>query len=491
MTQVSPESLRSTVLPQVSSWVAGSWRTTSQTHVHHDPARPGVAVAEVHHAEPAIAVEARRAAREAFGRWRRTEPRARAAVLERVAALLEERADEVGEAVVREEGKTLPEAIGEARRAAEILRYFAGQVAYEPDGSTFAAQGEGNLLYARRVPIGVVAAITPWNFPLAIPAWKIAPALGFGNVVIWKPADLVPVSSRMLFQTFLDAGLPDGVLQLLVGRGSVIGPELVGVSEVDALTFTGSTGVGQQLVRNAAAVGQRCQMELGGKNAAVVLADADLDRAAEMITRGAFLSSGQKCTATSRVIVEDAVYDRFVERLVAGADSLTVGDPLAPGTDIGPLSSDTAADEVRAIVRRGEQEGRRATSRRPDDVPAGAFVAPTVFCDLPADSTLISDEIFGPVAVVLRAADAADALRLANESAFGLTAGVYTSSLAHALDFADGLEVGMVKINQETPGNAVHVPFGGRRDSSFGPGEQGKAAAEFFTEWKTVYMDRG
>ncbi len=477
-------------VPRLRSWVAGAWRDGVRWREQLDPARPGTVVAVTAQADAALAAQAVDVARAAGANWRRTPADQRGDILTRTAALLDERAERIGDDLVREEGKTRPEAVGETRRAAQILRYFGAQAAFEPDGETFPARAPGDLLYARRVPIGVVAAITPWNFPIAIPAWKIAPALAYGNAVVWKPAELVPCTAVHLLQAFRDAGLPDGVLQMVLGTGAEIGPALVGTGRVDAVTFTGSNAVGRSILTAGAAAGQRLQLELGGVNAAIVLADADLDRSAQLVARGAFLSAGQKCTATSRIIVEEAVADAFAERVAAAADALVVGDPLAPGVDIGPLASEQRADEVRAALA-GASAGRRLTRRAPDDVPAGAFVAPTIVAELPAGHRLLREETFGPVATLIRARDAAQAVALANDSEHGLTAGVFTRSLSAALWCADELDVGMVKINQETPGNDVHVPFGGAKASAYGPGEQGKAAREFFTRWKTVYCSPG
>jgi len=338
------------------------------------------------------------------------------------------------------------------------------------------------------VPVGVVAAITPWNFPLAIPVWKIAPALAFGNTVVWKPAELVPMTSTRLMRAFLDAGLPADVLQMVLTSGAVAGEVLVGHEDVHAVTFTGSNTTGRAVTARAARFGQRVQAELGGSNAAIVLADADLPAAAQMVARGAFLSAGQKCTATSRIIVEEVVADAFTEHLIRCTDALALGDPLDDSVDVGPLASAARAQDVLAAVTEAERAGRRLTRRAPGDVPDGAFVAPTVIADLPGGHPLLVEETFGPVAALVRATSLDDAIRLANDSRYGLTAAVYTASASAALRCAEELDVGMVKVNQETPGNDVHVPFGGTRASAYGPGEQGKAAQEFFTAWKTVYL---
>jgi len=474
--------------PLLRSRVAGSWCSGEAEVAQHNPARPAEIVARTSQADGALARRAVAAAREAASSWALRRPGERADLLDAVARLLDARADAVATDLAREEGKTRPEALAEVRRAAEILRYFAAQAAFEPDGQTYPSRRDRELLYARRVPVGVIAAVTPWNFPLAIPVWKIAPALAYGNTVVWKPAELVPMTSTHLMQAFVDAGVPGSVLHMVLAPGDVAGDALVGNPDVDGVTFTGSSPVGRRVTGRAAHAGQRVQAELGGVNAAIVLRDADVPAAAEMVARGAFLSAGQKCTATSRIIVDERLMDEFAEHLVAVTDRLVVGDPLAPGVDIGPLASMQRAEAVAAEVEAAERDGRRLTVRRHDDVPDGAFVAPTVFVDLPHGHRLLEEETFGPVATVVPCAWIDHAIALANESRYGLTAAVFTASSAAAMRCIDELQVGMVKVNQETPGNDVHVPFGGMRDSAYGAGEQGKAAREFFTAWKTVYF---
>jgi aldehyde dehydrogenase (NAD+) len=335
----------------------------------------------------------------------------------------------------------------------------------------------------------VVTAITPWNFPIAIPAWKLGPALAFGNTVVWKPAEIVPLTATHLATALADAGLPDGVLNLVLGRGSVVGDVLVTHPRVDAVTFTGSNAVGRALQLKATEAGAKVQLELGGKNPAVVLADADLELAAEQIARGAFLSTGQKCTATSRVIVEQPVLPELSERLAELARTWKVGDPLDASTTIGPLASASQLETVSGYLALAGREAARvlAGGGRPDG--PGYFVEPTVLADLPATSRVVREEIFGPVATLLPAGSYGEAVVLANDTPFGLTAALFTHSLDKALRFARDVRAGVVKINQESAGLELQAPFGGMRDSSSGSREQGKVARDFFTQWKTVYLD--
>jgi aldehyde dehydrogenase (NAD+) len=334
-----------------------------------------------------------------------------------------------------------------------------------------------------------VAAITPWNFPIAIPAWKLAPALAYGNTVVWKPAELVPLTSVHLARVLVEAGLPPGVLNLVLGRSADVGETVVGHEAVAAITFTGSNEVGRRIQLTATANGKKVQLELGGKNPAVVLADADLEQAAEQVARGAFLSAGQKCTATSRVIVEQPVVDELGERVAAHARSWPVGDPLDEATKVGPLSSETQLETVSGYLELAERESARVLAGGQRRRNGGYFVEPTVFADLPASSRVVREEIFGPVTALLPAGSYEEAVALANDTPFGLTAALFTQDLGKALRFARDIRAGVVKVNQETAGLEFQAPFGGMRESSSGSREQGKVARDFFTEWKTVYLD--
>ena len=335
-----------------------------------------------------------------------------------------------------------------------------------------------------------MSAITPWNFPIAIPAWKIAPALAYGNTVVWKPAELVPLTAVHLVSALVEAGLPPGVLNLVLGRSADVGETLVTHDGLAAVSFTGSNEVGRSIQLLGIERGKKVQLELGGKNPAIVLADADLDHAAEQVARGAFLSAGQKCTATSRVVVEAAVLHEFSELLVERALSWKVGDPLEPDTRVGPLASQAQFDRVRGYLDIASGEGGRFLAGG-DGPPHGAgyYVRPSVLDHLSSESRVLREEIFGPVAVLLSADSFDEALELANDTPFGLTATLFTRDLGKAFRFASEIRAGVVKVNQESAGLEYQVPFGGTKESSSGSREQGKAAREFFTEWKTVYMD--
>jgi aldehyde dehydrogenase (NAD+) len=332
-------------------------------------------------------------------------------------------------------------------------------------------------------------AITPWNFPIAIPAWKIAPALAYGNTVVWKPAGIVPLTAVHLLQALVDAGLPKGVLNLVIGSGSQVGDVLATHEYVDAITFTGSNAVGRKLQEVAVARGKKVQLEMGGKNPSVVLADADLALAAEHVARGAFLSAVQKCTATSRVIVELPVWEELGERVAELARAWPLGDPLDAETKVGPLSSQAQLETVSGYLELARRDHARvlAGGGRRDD--GGYFVEPTVLADLPRESRVVREEIFGPVAALLPAGSYEEAVALANDTPFGLTAALFTRDLGKALRFAGDVRAGVVKVNQESAGLEFQAPFGGMRQSSSGSREQGKVARDFFTQWKTVYLD--
>jgi acyl-CoA reductase-like NAD-dependent aldehyde dehydrogenase len=474
----------------LQSYVGGEWRSGVRTGRDISPADPSEVVAEVSMGDAALAASAVESARLAFPAWRAMPAPARGEILRKAAELLDQRAEAVGRDLTREEGKTLAEGIGETRRAVQILRYFAGQT-LEPDGETYPSNSPITFLYARREPVGVVAAITPWNFPIAIPAWKIAPALAYGNTVVWKPAEIVPLTAVHFLQALIDAGLPPGVLNLVLGKGSEVGKVLTTHDDIDAITFTGSNVVGRALQSEAIQHGKKVQLELGGKNPAVVLADANLDHAAEHVARGAFLSAGQKCTATSRVIVEQGVLRDFQDRLVALIEGWKLGDPLDAATRVGPVVSQDQLETVTGYLDAGAKEGGRVLTggKRATDLGDGYYIQPTVITDLSKESRVAREEIFGPVAAIIPASSYDEAVRLANDTPYGLTSSLFTTDLTRALKFANDIRTGVVKINQESAGLEYQVPFGGMKESSSGSREQGKAAREFFTQWKTVYLD--
>lgn len=475
---------------ELRSYVNGNWHDGVRLAEDVNPANPGEVVAQVSMGSTQLAVEAVEAARAASAGWRKTPAPLRGEILRKAADLLEERADTVGRDLTREEGKTLVEGIGETKRAVAILRYYAG-LTLDADGETYPSFSPRTFLYARREPIGVVTVITPWNFPIAIPTWKIAPALAYGNTLVWKPAELVPLTATHLLQALVDAGLPQGVLNMVLGKGSEVGEVLTMHEGVDAITFTGSNSVGRSIQLKAVEHGKKVQLEMGGKNPAVVLVDADLAHAAEHVARGAFLSAGQKCTATSRVIVEKPVLGEFQERLAALAQNWKLGDPLDKDTKVGPVVSQDQMQTVLDYIEIGGKEGGRvlAGGGRATDLGDGYYVKPTVLTNLGRESRVAREEIFGPVAAILPASSYEEAVALANDTPFGLTASLFTNDLTKAQRFVSDIRTGVVKINQESAGLEFQVPFGGTKESSSGSREQGKAAQEFFTQWKTVYMD--
>lgn len=476
----------------LASYVNGEWKEGPGQAADINPAAPSEVVATVSLADAALANGAVEGASRALGQWRAFGAAARSDVLRKTADILDERTDGIGRDLTREEGKTLTEAVREVNLAARIFRYYAGQV-FDPCGEVYPSQQAGTLLFTKREPVGVVSVITPWNFPICIPAWKIAPALAFGNTVVWKPADLVPLTAVHLARALAEAGLPDGVLNLVLGKGAEIGDVLTGHPAVDAISFTGSNAVGRHIQARTGAVGRRVQLELGGKNPAVVLADANLEHAARLVANGAFSGTGQKCTATSRVIVERKVVSDLVDALKALADTWRPGDPLDSGTGVGPVSSAGQLRTVLGYLGDAREAGARVATgggRGEGGHEDGYFIQPTVLLGLEPDHPAAREEIFGPVAVVLPAGSYDEAVALANDTPYGLSASVFTSDLARALRFADDSRTGIVKVNQGTAGVEFQVPFGGMKDSGSGHREQGKAAREFFTESKTVYISQ-
>jgi acyl-CoA reductase-like NAD-dependent aldehyde dehydrogenase len=428
------------------------------------------------------------AASAAFAEWSARPAAQRAAVLTGAANAIERRVEQIAQDMTLEMGKPLRESRMEAARGAAILRFFAGE-AWRPKGELFEQSASGSSVYTVRRPLGFVALITPWNFPAAIPLWKSAPALIYGNTVVMKLAQEAPLTGLHLAACFEEAGIPAGVFNIVVGRGSEVGTPLVRHPQVSAVSFTGSVAVGRQVRDEATALGKRVQLELGGQNPLIVMADADLDRAVEAAYAGAFWSAGQKCTATRRIYVQDPVYDAFRERLLARVERGAVGDPADPATEVGPIVNEKQLDEVLAGIERGKAEGGSvaAGGERLDD---DAFLlAPTVFEGVADDAFLSCEEVFGPVTSLYRFADVDEALDRANAVAYGLSASIFTSDLATTQRFVNELEAGILHVNSQTAGADVHVPFGGIKGSGFGPHEQGRAAIEFYTEVVTVYQD--
>jgi alpha-ketoglutaric semialdehyde dehydrogenase len=493
MVASSPRAEAARDVQTYGNYIAGEWRPAASgaTMENRNPANRDENVGLFASSGGEDVDAAIAAAEEAFRSWRFSSPMTRANILHKAANILESRIPEVGRELTREEGKTLKEGIGETTRAVQILRYFAGE-AQQPSGEHYPSVNPHTLLYTTREPLGVVAVITPWNFPIAIPAWKIAPALAFGNTVVFKPASLTPLTAVRLVEALDEAGLPAGVLNLVTGSAANVGDPLVRDPRVVAVTFTGSNETGADLRRSAAERGAKLQLELGGKNPAIVLADADLDHALGQVVAGAMMSTGQKCTATSRAIVDRRIIDRFTEMLADRIGGLKVGDPLDAETQIGPLIDDRAAERLAGEVDSAKQAGAELVvggERLGSGLERGAFLAPTLFAGVDPASRLGQDELFGPVLGVIPVDSMEEAMSVANQVKFGLSASIFTRDLGRALAFAREIEAGVVHVNSETAGAEPQVPFGGMKGSSSYSREQGKSAREFFTQVKTVYID--
>jgi alpha-ketoglutaric semialdehyde dehydrogenase len=472
------------------NYVGGEWReaTSTEAYEKRDPWRPS-RVSGVFQSSGADDVHAAvDAAAAAFRGWASLPAPARAAFFHRAADAIDARTERIAQDMTAEMGKPLREARMEAARAATILRFAAGE-AWRPIGEVYAASVPLQRLYTVRRPLGVVGLITPWNFPIAIPVWKLAPALIHGNTVVLKLAHDAPRTGLHVAECFAEAELPAGVLNVLTGSGSTAGAALVESPLVRAISFTGSIPVGHGVREAATARGCRVQLELGGHNPLVVTADAELDRAVEAAYAGAFWSAGQKCTATRRILVQEPVYDAFRERLFTRVAAGKVGDPSDPATEVGPIVTEAAFDDVLAAIERGRSEGGvvAAGGERADD--EGYLVAPTVFEDVADDAYLSCEEVFGPVTTLYRFATLDEALDRANAVPFGLAASIFTRDLHTVHRFAEELQAGILHVNSQTAGADVHVPFGGIKGSGFGPHEQGRAALEFFTDPVTVYQD--
>jgi aldehyde dehydrogenase (NAD+) len=476
--------------PDGRNYVGGEWRPSSSgaTYTKRNPMRPAEAVGEFSASTEADAAEAVAAAAAAFDAWAALPLARRGAYLAAAAASLEARAEEIARDMSTEMGKPLREARLETGRAAQILR-FAASEAFRPVGELFEQAATGAQVSTHRRPVGVVALITPWNFPIAIPVWKLAPALIYGNTVVLKLAYEAPLTGLHVAEAFADAELPAGVLNVLTGRGSTVGAALVHDARVRAISFTGSVATGHWVRDEATKAGKRVQLELGGQNPLIVMDDADVPRAVEAAYAGAFWSAGQKCTATRRILVQDGVYDAFRAQLLARIERGRVGDPLDPEVEVGPIVNESQFDEVLAAIRRGRDEGGSviAGGERAD---ADAYLLPpTVFEGVDDDAFLSCEEVFGPVTTLYRFSELDDALARANAVPFGLSTAIFTSSLATATRFQREAQAGLIHVNSQTAGADVHVPFGGIKSSGFGPHEQGRAAIEFYTEVVTVYVD--
>jgi aldehyde dehydrogenase (NAD+) len=469
--------------------IAGEWVASNTYAPNINPSNLNDVIGEYAQADVAQLNDAVAAAQRAFPAWSTSGIQARSDALDKIGNEILARKEELGTLLAREEGKTKAEGMGEAARAGNIFKFFAGEC-LRLAGEILPSVRPGIGVEITREPMGVVGLITPWNFPMAIPAWKVAPALAYGNCVVLKPADLVPGCAWALAEIISRSGLPAGVFNLVMGRGSVIGDALVNHPGIAAVSFTGSVGVGQRIAQACALNMKKVQLEMGGKNPQVVLDDADLALAVELSVQSCFYSTGQRCTASSRLIVTDRIYPEFVAAMQRRMALIQVGDACQAGTDIGPVASQAQLEQNLSYIAIGKSEGAQLAlgGERLSRATEGFYMAPALFVDSTPAMRINREEIFGPVASVIRVKDYEEALVVANDTPFGLSAGIATTSLKYATHFKRHSQAGMVMVNLPTAGVDYHVPFGGRKGSSYGSREQGKYAQEFFTTVKTAYV---
>ncbi len=469
-------------------YIGGQWVEGNQNVPNVNPSDTSDIVDEFAHGDATHVEAAIASARAAFPAWSHSTPQERFELLDRVGSALLARKEDLGRTLSREEGKILSEGVGEVTRAGQLFKFFAGE-ALRLAGEVLPSVRASVSVEVTREPLGVAGLITPWNFPIAIPAWKTAPALAYGNCVVLKPAELVPACAHALAEIIHAAGAPAGVFNLVMGRGSVVGEALTNSSLVDAVSFTGSRATGWAIGAKAITSGKKTQLEMGGKNPLVVLDDADLATAVNCALNGAFFSTGQRCTASSRLIVTEGIYDRFVADLTDRMLGLKVGHALEAGIDIGPVVSETQLEQHLEYLAVGKREGANVTGgKRVKRSTDGFYLTPALFTETHPAMRINREEIFGPVASMLRVRGYEEALATANDTPFGLSAGICTTSLKYSAHFKRNAEAGMVMVNLPTAGVDYHVPFGGRKSSSYGPREQGSYAREFFTTVKTAYI---
>jgi alpha-ketoglutaric semialdehyde dehydrogenase len=468
--------------------IGGAWVEGKDAQDDINPSDLSDVVGTYARADRALAEQAIAAAKAAFPAWSRSTPQQRFDLLDAVGDEILKRRQELGELLSREEGKPLADGVGEAGRAGQIFKFFAGE-ALRLAGERVPSIRPGVEVDVYREPLGVVGLITPWNFPLAIPAWKIAPALAYGNTVVLKPADLVPASAWAIADILQKHGAPEGVFNLVMGRGSVVGEAIIDSPDIAAVSFTGSVDTGRHIAQSCAARLAKFQLEMGSKNPLVVLDDADLGVAVNCALNGAFFQTGQRCTASSRLIVTEQIHDRFVAAMVEGMKQLKVDHALKPGTQVGPAVDQKQLDQDLRYIALGQEEGGKLAfgGDRLKRETEGYYLQPALITDTTNQMRINREEVFGPVASVIRVKGYDEALAVANDSSFGLSWGICTTSLKHASHFKRNAEAGLVMVNLPTAGVDYHVPFGGRKGSSYGPREQGRYAVEFYTTVKTAY----
>jgi alpha-ketoglutaric semialdehyde dehydrogenase len=479
-------------MSQHLNYIGGEW-VAGKTVIHDvNPSDLNDEVGQYAAADAAQTVAAVAAAKTAFAQWSVATPQQRFDCLDAIGTEILARRDELGRLLSREEGKPLADGIGEAARAGYIFKFFAGE-ALRVEGNVVASVRAGVDITVTREPLGVVGLITPWNFPAAIPAWKIAPALAYGNTVVFKPAELVPATAWAIVDIAARSGLPKGVLNLVMGKGSIVGQAIIDSRDVAAVSFTGSQAVGARIAQSCAARGAKFQLEMGGKNPLIVLDDADLPLAIAAAVNGAFYQTGQRCTASSRLIATRKIHDKFVDGVIAAMKELKVDNALEPGTQVGPVVDDRQLAQDMEYLDIGRSEGADLAwgGERLNRATNGHYLQPALFVNTHNGMRINREEIFGPIASVIRVDDYDQALATANDTAFGLSSGIFTTSLKHAAHFRKHSEAGMVMVNVPTAGVDYHVPFGGSKGSSYGPREQGRQAVEFFTASRTHYVLSG
>lgn len=476
------------------NFIDGKWieSASSKTASNVNPANTDDVIGIAKQATRDEAKRAVDAAAENFPKWKATPAPTRGRIVGRAARLLEEHKEELAQILTREEGKTLAESRGELQRSINVAEFCAGE-SRRMNGETIQSELPSNFAYTIKQPLGVVACVTPWNFPVAIPIWKIAPALVAGNAVVFKPASLTPATAVRITEIFEEAGIPPGVLNLIIGSGSEAGDEIINHPAVKAVSFTGSNEVGIRLYEEVSRRGGKVQCEMGGKNPVVILEDADLDLAVESTAQGAFGSSGQRCTATSRAVVINDVADEFVERIAKRAESMRIGDGMDASTEMGPSVDEGQFKTVLKYIDIGREDGatlvcggQRASG---DGLDKGFFVKPTVFDHVTPDMRVAREEIFGPVLSVLRVKNFEEAMEVANDTEYGLSSSIFSNDAARIFRFVDEIETGMTHINSPTTGGEAHIPFGGIKGTGIGDREQGSTALDFYTELKVVYVD--
>ena len=478
--------------PTYGNFINGEWSTPQNgTQTSINPANRQEVVGLIPNSSKEDLDAAVAAAKSAQRAWRKLAGSQRGALLFKAADILESRTAEIGETMTREMGKTLPEAKGETARGVAILRYYAGE-GMRKVGDVIPATDAEAFMYTTRSPLGTVGVISPWNFPVAIPIWKMAPALIYGNTVVWKPATETSVTAAKVAQCFHDAGFPPGVLNMVVGSGSVIGQGIAEHPDVNGITFTGSNSVGRQVGQAALARGAKYQLEMGGKNPIIIAEDANLELAVDATISGGLKSTGQKCTATSRVIVVKGIYEAFKTRLLEKVAELKVGDGLAADTWLGPCANEKQMETVLSYIKKGVDEGavllHGGERLEQGELSNGFYVTPAIFDGVTSRMSIAQDEIFGPVLALIEARDIDEAIELANDTDYGLSASIYTQNIGNVLAFVQDMDAGLVRVNAETAGVELQAPFGGMKQSSSHSREQGQAAIEFYTSIKTVFI---